>query len=293
MEWSERMNAAVNYIEDNLTGEVDFEKAADQACCSLFHFQRMFYAIIGVTPAEYTRRRRLTLAARELTTNGSKVIDVALKYGYDSPEAFSRAFRKLHGIAPLSARTLGTKLATCARVSFHIEIKGDNDMDYKLVEVPAFDLVGTSHTFNVSNGEIYREGTKVWTKYVATKEYQTLWDLNCGKWGPVSGAPLMSVYLANENGTWDPIVNAFGVERVDEMDMKGFRIFHIPVATYAEFNCTIATSTETNKRIYSEWFPSTGYEHDTKPDIEAYFQVAFSPVVNVRWWVPVVKKNKK
>lgn len=107
MEWSERMNAAIAYIEDNLAGEIDFNEAAKRACCSLFHFQRMFFAIIGVTPAEYARRRRLTLAARELTTNGDKVIDIALKYGYDSPDSFTRAFRNAHGLTPLAAREPG------------------------------------------------------------------------------------------------------------------------------------------------------------------------------------------
>jgi AraC family transcriptional regulator len=291
MEWSDRMNAAISYIEDNLDGEIDFSKAADKACCSLSHFQRMFFAIIGVTPAEYARRRRLTLAARELMTNTAKIIDIALKYGYDSPEAFSRAFRNVHGINPQAARTMGTKLATCSRISFHIEIKGDNDMDYKIIEKPEFDLVGTSHTFGMSNGEMYREGSNFWGKYVATKEYQELWNLNGGKWGPVSEAPLMSVYLPNENGTWDPVVNAFGIEKVNETKTKGFKIFHVPAATYVEFKCTLDTSTETNRRIYSEWFPSTGYQHDAKPDIEAYFQVAFHSRVNVRWWIPIIKKK--
>jgi AraC family transcriptional regulator len=92
MEWSERMNAAIGYIEENLTGEIDFNEAAKRAYCSLFHFQRMFFAIIGVTPAEYTRRRRLTLAARELTSTNDKVIDIALKYGYDSPDSFTRHY---------------------------------------------------------------------------------------------------------------------------------------------------------------------------------------------------------
>jgi AraC family transcriptional regulator len=291
MEWSDRMNAAISYIEDNLAGEIDFSIVAEKAACSLFYFQRMFFAIIGVTPAEYTRRRRLTLAARELTTARTKVIDVALKYGYDSPEAFSRAFRQLHGVNPQAARGHGVTLAAFPRISFKIELKGDGDMDYKIIEKPAFDLVGTSHSFGVSNGEMYTEGSKVWGKYVSTEEYQKLWGLNGGRWGLVSEAPLMSVYLPNENGTWDPIVNAFGVEKVDKIDTKGFKVFRVPAAIYAEFNCTLDTSTETNKRIYSEWFPSTGYERDDKPDIEAYFQVAFHPRVNVRWWVPIVKKK--
>jgi AraC family transcriptional regulator len=90
MEWPERMNAAIDYIEDNLAGEIDFNEAAKRACCSPFHFQRIFFAVNGVTPAEYARRRRLTLAARELSSGNTKVIDIAMKYGYDSPDAFTR-----------------------------------------------------------------------------------------------------------------------------------------------------------------------------------------------------------
>ena len=95
MEWPERMNAAVDYVEANLAGDIDMEKAARIACCSSFHFRRMFYAFAGVTAAEYVRQRRMTLAAKELSTEKTKVIDAAVKYGYDSPDAFTRAFRNV------------------------------------------------------------------------------------------------------------------------------------------------------------------------------------------------------
>jgi AraC family transcriptional regulator len=120
MEWSDRMNAAIDYIEENLAGEIDFKKAAEIACCSFYHFLRMFFAIIGVTPSEYTRQRRLTLAARELTSGNAKVIDVAIKYGYNSPVSFTRAFRSVHGIAPRAARAPGVKLAAFPRISFYV-----------------------------------------------------------------------------------------------------------------------------------------------------------------------------
>src|SRR4030043_446739 len=93
MEWSERMNAALDYIEDNLAGEIDFTEAARRAACSTFHFQRIFFAINGLTPVEYARRGRLTLAATELSSGNSKVIDIAMKYGYDSPDDSSVAAR--------------------------------------------------------------------------------------------------------------------------------------------------------------------------------------------------------
>ena len=107
MEWSERMNAALDYIEGNLADDIDIEEAAKLACCSSFHFRRMFYALAGVTAAEYVRRRKLTLSARELSSEKTRVIDVAIKYGYDSPDAFTRAFRNVHGVTPLAARGRG------------------------------------------------------------------------------------------------------------------------------------------------------------------------------------------
>lgn len=95
MDWQDRMNRAIAWIEPHLTEEIAWEDAAREACCSLFHFLRMFEVITGLTTAEYVRRRRLSLAAMELASGDAKVIDAGLRYGYDSPDAFARAFRKL------------------------------------------------------------------------------------------------------------------------------------------------------------------------------------------------------
>jgi AraC family transcriptional regulator len=290
MEWSERMNAAIDYIENNLEGEVDLDEAADKAFCSTYHFQRMFLAVIGVTPAEYIRQRRLTLAAGELSSTDAKVIDVALKYGYNSPEAFTRAFRNLHGMTPTSVRESGVKITTYPRVSFHIELKGGKDMDYKIIEKPAFDLVGKSAKFHMKHGP-NPEPAQFWKEYVVTREYQALWEVTGGKWGEVSEAPIMCAYLKNENGTWDPVVNAFGVEKPGEADTKNFEVFHIPAATYAEFWCTYETSPDTNKYIYTEWFPSTGYEHAGTPELEVYPPGdRSSKDYRCQYWLPVLKK---
>jgi len=291
MEWSERLNSAVDYIEENLDGKIDFNEAAKRAFCSIYHFYRMFFAISGMTPAEYGRRRRLTLAAKELLSSNTKVIDIATKYGYESPSAFTKAFRNQHGWIPMTARESCVSLVSYPRISFPVGIEGGKEMDYQIIKKPAFNLVGRSTKFGVANGEFNRKGRIFWKKYVATKEYRVLCNLTGGKCGTVTEAPIMTAYLENENGTWDPVVNVFGVEKTDKMSMKDFEVFHIPAATYAEFNCTMNTSTKTNKRIYSEWFPSTGYEHGNTPDIAAFFQVAFNPVVYVRWWIPIVRKK--
>jgi len=131
MEWLERMNRALAYIEANITVEISMEEVAKLACCSSYHFQRMFSFITGVPLAEYIRRRRLTMAALDLQSGNSRVIDVALTYGYDSPDAFTRAFHKLHGMTPSAAREPGVKLKAYPRLTFHLSVKGDKDMDIK------------------------------------------------------------------------------------------------------------------------------------------------------------------
>lgn len=264
---------------------------ASKANCSSFHFQRMFYAIIGITPAEYIRRRRLTLAAADLAVGNEKVIDIALKYGYESPNSFTRAFRNMHGLNPREVCTSGVKLSAYNRVSFHVEIKGGSDMDYRIVEKPAFELVGKSKIFTHDN--FFKEAPKFWKEYVCTDEYLSLWSLTNGKWGQVTEAPLMSVYLPYDKGNSESFFDIFGVENSPEIDTKKFKVYKIPSATYAEFNCTYQASVKMNKFIYGEWLPSTGYERDAeKPDIAAYFPVAFMSIkgMGVRWWIPVVKK---
>jgi len=291
MEWSERMNAAVAYIEENLVGKIDFNEAANRAFCSIYHFHRMFFGMSGMTPGEYSRQRRLTLAATELLSSTVKIIDIATRYGYESPSAFTKAFRNQHGVAPKEARECGTPPVPYPRISFPVEVKGGIDMDYRIIEKPDFELVGRSTKFGIANGEFNKKGKTYWRKYVPTQEYRDLCELTGGRCGEVADAPIMTAYLENEDGTWDPVVNVFGVEKMDKMNTNDFEVFQIPAATYAEFNCTMNTSVETNKRIYGEWFPSTGYEHASKPDIAAFFPMPWNPVIYVRWWIPVVKNK--
>jgi len=142
MDWLERMNSAMNYIETNLADNISYDDIAQIACCSTYHFQRMFPFLTGISLSEYIRRRRLTSAAIELQTTDVKVIDVALKYGYQSPEAFARAFKNLHGIMPTSAREQGVSLKAYPRISFHISIKGDVEMNYRIEQRGAFEMFG-------------------------------------------------------------------------------------------------------------------------------------------------------
>ena len=291
MDWITRMNLALDYIEAHLTDELKLAEIVKVAYSSSFHFQRMFAALAGVTPAEYIRRRKLTMAASDLLAGKVKVIEVAAKYGYDSPNAFTRAFKKMHGMNPSAIHSSGIKLTSYNRISFHADITGGETMKYKIIEKPAFDIIGKSKTFEYD--KFFKEGAKFWKEYVGKKEYTALTELTLGKIGKVSEAPLMSVYIPLEDGSRDKFTDVLAVEKNQEIESAIFEVFHIPVATYAEFQCTYATSKKMNKYIYGEWFAATGYERDEgKPDIAAYFPIPFKPMRDmlVRWWIPIKKQ---
>lgn len=143
MEWLNKMMDAINYMEMNMEGQLDIKDIAKAACSSPFHFQRMFHMMTGFTVAEYIRNSKLTLAAQELAIlSNIRVIDVALKYGYDSPESFAKAFRRAHGITPSAARGPGANLKAFPCISFHLSLKGDKDMDYRIIQKEAFKVIG-------------------------------------------------------------------------------------------------------------------------------------------------------
>ena len=144
MEWVERLNQSMGYIEEHLTDEIDYEQLGRIACCSAYHFQRMFTYMAGVTLAEYIRRRKMSLAAVDLQGGNAKIIDVAEKYGYHSPTAFNRAFQSIHGIAPSAVRKEGVSVKTFPPVSFKISVKGAVEMDYRIETKEAFRITGIS-----------------------------------------------------------------------------------------------------------------------------------------------------
>lgn len=293
MEWAERMNSAISYIEENLAGEIDYGEAAMLACCSTFHFQRIFFVVIGMTLAEYVRRRRLTLAAKELSSDKARVLDIAVKYGYDSPDAFTRAFRNMHGVTPQAAREPGVQLVAYPRVSCQVILKGGNSMDYNIVEKPAFNVTGAARKFTAVNGENFIEVPKFWTEFKKTRDYQSLLKLNDGKLGPVTGGEVLGVCLPEDKDKH--FQYAIAVEGAAKT-AKGFEVIHIPTATWAVFDGKGAMSDAMNavwKTIIQEWFPSTGYEPANTPDLEVYFPGNVdSSDYRFQVWIPVKKKKR-
>lgn len=132
--WAEGIQSAVQYIEDNLADEIDISEAAAKAYVSEFYFRRIFSVLYGMTVGEYIRNRRLTLAAQELVSTDIKVIDAAVKYGYDSPDSFARAFSKFHGVSPSAAKDMGANLRFFAPLRIKLTLEGGSMLEYKIVK---------------------------------------------------------------------------------------------------------------------------------------------------------------
>lgn len=146
--WAEGLQNAIQYIEDNLTEELDINDIAAKAYVSSFHFQRIFSALCGFTIGEYIRNRRLTLAGEELSHSSERVIDTAVKYGYDSQDSFTRAFTKFHGITPSAAREQGAELKAFAPLRIKLTLEGGTMMEYKIIEKSAFTIMGKAKMFS-------------------------------------------------------------------------------------------------------------------------------------------------
>mgnify|MGYP001377037119 CR=1 FL=1 len=227
MEWLERLKIALDYLEANLETDLEIKEAARLACCSTFHFQRMFHILTGFTVVEYVRNRRLTLAAQELAMGNARVIDVALKYGYDTPESFSKAFRRLHGVNPSTARGSGVNLKAFPRISFYLSIKGDKDMDYKIVEKEAFAIVGKRIRVTTKDKQNLKLIPEFWTE-CCQKGICCELAANAGKLG------LLGVCM-NFNPDAEELTYMIGIEKPQSKVLTGFEEKEIPASTWAVF----------------------------------------------------------
>jgi len=280
------MKKALEYMEDNMENELDIEEIARVAYSSPFHFQRMFHMLTGITVAEYIRKRRLTLAAQELVMSpDARVLDVALKYGYDTPESFAKAFRRVHGISPSAAREPGVSLKAYPKISFHFLLKGDKDVDYRIIERKEFKVVGKAITVSMKEGENFRRIPQFWNECNEDGTVEKLYSIESDSLLGIC----MDMEYEKEQFTYMVAVEYKG--NVPSADMT---IKTVPAATWAVFT-SIGPMPEAiqklTERIYQEWLPSTGYEHAIAPDLEVYPKGnPQAEDYRCEVWVPVIKK---
>ncbi|TQR16260.1 AraC family transcriptional regulator [Psychrobacillus soli] len=290
MDLLQNMNSAINFIEENLTDDIDFTEVARRAYCSEYHFKRMFSFLAGATLSEYIRRRRLTLAAFELRDNNIRVIDIAIKYGYNSPDSFARAFQQLHGITPSEARKNGHSLKAYPSMSFQLSIKGGSEMNYRMEEKEAFRIIGIKKRVPIIFNGVNPEIASMWQS-LDMKMINKLKELsNIEPVGLLSASINFSEGRMEEKGELDHYI---GVATTKECP-DNLTILEVPAATWAVFEA-VGPFPETLQnvwgRIYSEWFPSSHYEQIEGPEIlwnES--KDVTSPTFKSEIWIPVWKR---
>ena len=287
------MNKALAYIEEHLTEDIDYGEVSKIAYCSEYHFKRIFSFLSGIGLSEYIRRRRLTLAAVDLKDRNLRIIDVAVKYGYDSADSFSRAFHSMHGILPSEARSENTQLKAYPRMTFQLSIKGGCEMNYRIVKKEPFKLVGFKKrvpiVFEGVNPEIAKM-TELLTPDII-KQLETL--SNVEPTGIISASTNFSEGRIEEKGELDHYIGV----ATSSNETAEFDVLKISAGTWVVFE-SIGPFPETLQnvwgRIYSEWFPASGYEATEGPEI---LWNESPDTGNLKYrseiWIPVKKKDHR
>lgn len=290
MDWLDKMNAAMDYIEGNLTGDIDYKEVARKARCSEYHFRRMFPFISGVSLSGYIRRRRLTLAVSDLTESSKSVSEIANKYGYDSPDSFTRSFKSWHGVTPSEVQKGDYSVKAYPRMTFHLSIKGGTEMKYRIEEKEAFTIVGIMKRvpiiFEGENPEI----TAMWKNLDEEIIFKLKELSNTPPKGLIQASTNFSEGRMEEQGELDHYIGvATTMNAADNFDQ-----LDVPATSWAVFEVEgpfPETLQSTWGRIYSEWFPEADYQLAEGPEILWNEDMnTRSPNFKSEIWIPVQKR---
>lgn len=264
MEWLKNLSNAIEYVESHLDKEISSDEIAKRACCSTFYFQRLFSYVAGVSLSEYIRRRRMTQAGFELQRTDSRVLDIALKYGYASPTSFNRAFQSVHGIAPTMAKDLGATLNAYPAIRFSIEVTGGNAMQYHIEKKEAMRIVGIRTDLSEDMEDNQKKVPNFWSSTMKNQEIQTIAEL--GNKSP-AGILGVSVYENPQN------IFYYIASATSNAVPAGMHEYYIPASTWVIFENDGFLKENVQsvfKRFYTEWLLFSGYEYAGLPDIEVY-----------------------
>ena len=300
MDWITGIQNAIDYIEEHITEELDYAQIARKSFSSPFHFQRVFSILCGYTLGEYIRSRRLTLAGLELANTREKVIDVAYKYGYDSPESFAKAFQKFHGITPSQARGGGGMLKSFSRLSIKVSLEGGSIMNYRIEEKPAMLLTGYKRRFTGSPNDKREQDHNFACE---TRLEQAILEGLCREHETVYqvltnfDADSYDFYFAYQFPNW-------ALEDLQEMPadiLSRFENVSVSAGQYLVCEterCQFPTAKvdELRKQAVSQWLPASGYELRDAPEIGVihwFWEEGNEKRNSSRYcelWLPIVRK---
>lgn len=286
MEWAELISEAIRYIEQHITEELTVEKVAQAVHLSPYYFQKGFPMLCGYTLGEYIRNRRLTLAGKDLAAGSERVIDIALRYGYDSPDSFTKAFTRFHGVTPAAARREPVLLKCFAAFKIKLSLEGGFLMDYRIEQKEAFTVIGNEKSFRYETAR--QSIPQFWQEHFAQGKGETVkgeYGINIDE---NMGHDTFTYLIADPcaPGTKAP---------------QGFTVRTIPALTWAIFPCVGAMPQafqDVNTKIFSEWLPALkGYEFAAGYCMEYYDDPSKYPkgTQDEKYyseiWVPIKQKQ--
>jgi AraC family transcriptional regulator len=293
MDWIKSLQNAINFVENNLTYEIDLEEVAKIANSSTFNFQRVFSILCGYTLGEYIRNRRLSLAGSELASTSQKVIDIALKYGYESPESFTRAFVRFHGINPSQVKKNGGSLKVFSKISVKLILDGGSLMDYRIEKHDEFKIISKKKYFPIEIEESQKQIPKFWTQCQNDKTITTLVQEYLDKDTILSDAIIGTCFEKSDRKNEFPY--GISVFYNGNEVKRGFEVDTIPALNWAKFKCVGPMPTSIQKllqTIYSEFFPSSEYKPSGDFYLELYPEGDISKSdYESEVWISVEKKD--
>lgn len=296
MEWIAAVQQAISYMEEHLTDQINYEDVAQKVHISSYEFHRAFSFLTGMTANTYIRSRRLSLAGREIKQTDERISDIALKYGYDTPESFTKAFTRFHGIAPKYAREEDAKLVLFNPIAIKITVEGGKSMDYQIRQTVAQKFLAVARSFSneIINDEENHDIPDFWGECQEKNLIEPMLSLR-----PAGKRDLYGLCNPTREGepTFDYGIGILVDEQTapfdpEEMEKAGYRIWDVKPGTYAVFDCMGEDGdciSKTWARFYQEFLPQMGYEAEGETDYEIYPDQGREGLF-CQLWIPVKKK---
>jgi len=275
MNYINELQKAIDYIEDNLENNINFEIVAKEVGMSAFYFHRIFSSVIGISPTAYIRNRRLTVAAQEISKNNENILDIALKYGFESHEAFSRAFKNFHGVVPKMAKTDGNEFKNFSKANLDIEVNANNILSYRIESKDIIKISAFFRKFNIENKD---EIPKYWKEL---KESRTLEKISNNY-----KKDLLGICIGTQSDF--EYKYGIGIEQTEDVETNiEMETIEIPKSAWVVFKCKGQDEKNINElwtRIYKEFFITSSYKQCMDIDFELYDDE------NTEIWIPISKE---
>ena len=285
MEWTNAIQSAINFMEQHITENISAEDVANHVHISSFYFQKGFRMLCGFSVIEYIRKRRLALAGGDLATTDIKIIDVAMKYGYGSPDSFTKAFTRFHGVSPTMVRKEDVMIKTFAPLKLEISLKGGYFMNYKIIDKESFTVLGVSKEFNYENCK--QEIPLFWQRHYEEGNGKYV----CGMFG-------INIDEKMGNDSFEYLIADLYDSKMEIPE--GFVTRTIPAFTWAVFSCVGPMPTalqDVSTKIFSEWLPAlkeyefaAGYCVEMYDAPDKYPNGTQDENYHTEIWIPIQKK---